>query len=248
MAALNKIIIDGSIEYECRDYNLFNETFEVILNTNDCAQVIADFETIESIDIYTADGILQKRVTGYDTYANVGIIRDAYFEDGNSIDVIKVLLRKASIEKKVAELDEKVNGVVDETTMGLDEYKEHKIAQTKTLLNEYLEANPITSTAHGGTEGTYSITKEKQDLMTSNYITYTIKKTVAPDSAVLTWNETGKECEEWEEAEFIQLVMEIEGRVKPLVSYQQTIEAQIREASDKSAIAAIVCDFDSVKA
>lgn len=246
MTTFNKFVINGTIEYECRDYTLNGNTFEAILNTNNSMQVAQDTETVESIDIYNPDGLLLKRLTDYDTSCNITLMRGAFVENSNAIDTIRVAFKKASLDKKVAELDKKVNGVVDEEKMSLDEYKEYKIAKTKTQLNEFLEANPITSTAHGGVEGVYSITKEKQDLMTSNYLTYTIKKKVTPESAVLTWNETGKECEIWEEAEFIQLVMEIESRVKPLVSYQQSIESKINESCNKSDIAAIVCDYATV--
>lgn len=50
--------------------------------------------------------------------------------------------------------------------------KVNKIALSKTLLAEYLENNPLHSTAHGGVEGIYSVTGEKQNLMMTNYATY----------------------------------------------------------------------------
>lgn len=108
--------------------------------------------------------------------------------------------------------------------------KKKKIELSKSKLAEFLELNPIVSTAHGGVEGTYSVTEEKQQLMALNYTTYQIKKVSGMD-AVLTWNETGKECEVWEEAEYVQLVIEIEAYVKPMVSAQQSFEKHIQEAT-----------------
>lgn len=107
--------------------------------------------------------------------------------------------------------------------------KKKKIELSKTMLAEYLEQHPITSTAHGGVEGTYAVTEEKQQLMALNYNTYQIKKAAGLE-AVLTWNETGEECEVWTEAEFVQLVIEIEAYVKPLVSLQQAFEKAIQTA------------------
>ena len=101
--------------------------------------------------------------------------------------------------------------------------KKKKIELSKLMLAEFLENNPIHSTAHGGVEGIYSVSSNKQSLMTSQYITYQIEKTINPN-ARLTWNETGKSCEEWTEEEFLQLVLEIKSYVSPLVSYQQHIE------------------------
>lgn len=120
--------------------------------------------------------------------------------------------------------------------------KENKINESKTLLAEYLEANPISSTAHGGIEGLYSVTTEKQTLMMSQYMTYQIEKQVNPD-AQLTWNETGKSCEVWTEEEFLRLILEIKAYVYPKVSYQQTIEEQINACTTEEELAAIVINY-----
>lgn len=122
--------------------------------------------------------------------------------------------------------------------------KKDKVLQTKSLLATYLEEHPITSTAHGGVEGVYSVTSEKQSLMTRQYMTYQIKKAVNPN-AKLRWNEAGKSCEDWTEEEFLQLVLEIEAYVYPLVSYQQTLEEQINVCSTQEELDAIIIDFTS---
>lgn len=111
----------------------------------------------------------------------------------------------------------------------LEFLKKQKIALSKSELAKYLESNPIRSMAYGNKEGVYAVTEEKQQLMALNYTTYQIKKAAGID-AVLTWNETGKECEVWTEAEFVQLIIEIEQYVKPLVAAQQSMEYQIKSA------------------
>lgn len=116
--------------------------------------------------------------------------------------------------------------------------KKKKIELSKSKLAEFLEQNPIVSTAHGGVEGTYSVTEEKQQLMALNYNTYQIKK-AAGIEAVLTWNESGEECEVWTEAEYVQLIIEIEAYVKPLVSTQQTYEKQIQASSTLKEVDAV---------
>lgn len=104
--------------------------------------------------------------------------------------------------------------------------KNDKITLSKSMLAEYLENNPIHSSVHNDVEGVYSVTNEKQTLMMSQYMTYQIEKTVNP-YAKLTWNETGKSCEEWTEEEFLQFILEIKAYVYPIVSYQQHIEEDI---------------------
>lgn len=123
--------------------------------------------------------------------------------------------------------------------------KQTKIELSKMLLEEYLKGNPLISTAHGGKEGTYTVTQEKQNLLMSNYLTYQIEKEVNPE-AVLTWNETGEECEIWTEEEFLQLILEIKYHVYPLVSYQQAKEKKIRLCTTEEELAAIIIDYSEV--
>lgn len=123
--------------------------------------------------------------------------------------------------------------------------KVNKIALSKTLLAEYLENNPLHSIAHGGVEGIYSVTGEKQNLMMTNYATYQIEKTVDPNTK-LKWNETGKSCIEWTEQEFLQLVLEIKAYVSPLVSYQQQLEEQIMNCTNQEELDGIIINYNPV--
>ena len=123
--------------------------------------------------------------------------------------------------------------------------KRYKIELSKSMLAEYLENNPIHSTAHNNTEGVYSVTSEKQNLMTSQYVTWKIAKSINPDEK-LTWNETGKSCEDWTEEEFLQLVLEIKAYVYPLVSYQQHIEEDIYACTNQEELDQINIDYSSI--
>lgn len=123
--------------------------------------------------------------------------------------------------------------------------KKNKIYLSKAMLSEYLENNPLHSSAHCGVEGIYSVTLEKQSLMTSNYITHQIKKSINP-ATKLTWNETGKSCTEWTEEEFLQLILEIEVYVSPLISYQQALEERINECTTQEELDAIAIDYESM--
>lgn len=128
----------------------------------------------------------------------------------------------------------------DEETLTWAQKK--KIELSKTMLAEFLQQHPIVSASHNGEEGTYSVTEDKQQLMALNYTTYQIKKNAGLE-AVLTWNETGKECEVWTEEEFIQLILEIEAYVKPLVSAQQSMEMKIQEAKTIQEVDAVEISF-----
>lgn len=120
----------------------------------------------------------------------------------------------------------------------LEKNKTEKINESKELLAAYLEFHPLISTCHGGTEAEYNVTSEKQSLMTSNYLTYTIKKGLGLNP-VLKWNSTGSECEVWSEDEFVQLILETKEYVEPFVSKQQSYEVQIRECTSQTELDSI---------
>ena len=133
----------------------------------------------------------------------------------------------------------------EELAVMLEQAKIDKIHLSKNLLDSYLEQHPLTSATHKGTEGIYSVTSEKQTLLMGQYLTYQIEKSVNPN-ARLTWNETGKPCEEWTEQELMRLLLEVKEYVYPLVSYQQTIEERITACTSQEELDAIRIDYGSV--
>lgn len=246
MGELQKIKVGNKV-YECFSATYFDGDFDAILKTSDIETVKTDFSNFEEIVIMSAIGLVVDKLTSYKEIKSITEITDYYADDnGNLKSAVQIILKSVDIVEKVKELEGKVNPTINETLMSLDEYKEYKISESKARLKDYLETHPITSTAHKGIEGVYSITEEKQNLMMQSYITYQIEKAINPETAILRWNQTGEECTEFTEEEFLSLVMEIKAKVYPLVSYQQYLEKQIREAPDKETIAAISYSYDDV--
>lgn len=122
--------------------------------------------------------------------------------------------------------------------------KSVKISESKTMLTKYLAAHPLKSTCHNGVVGYYNITSEKQTLMNNNYFSYSIAKQAGIE-AELTWNETGKESEVWTEEEFLQLIMEVQAFVKPMVALQQKYEVMINACKTQEELDAIVIAYCS---
>lgn len=121
-----------------------------------------------------------------------------------------------------------------------------KVLESKAALASYLEGNPLKSSCHGGKEAYYNVTSDKQTLMTSNYLTYTIEKSAGIGSPVLTWNASGEPCEEWTEQEYLRLILETSAYVKPLVTKQQYYEVEINSCSTQEDLDKIVIDYSSV--
>lgn len=158
-----------------------------------------------------------------------------------------------SLSTSVDEMDETLTTVtsdvkelkgksVDEMT--LDEVKEYKINESKSLLADYLASHPITSTAHAGTAAKYSVTSEKQQ-----YIMSMIAIADAAEAAGVpyqpSWNAAGEACTyDWTVDELKQLALEIANYVRPLVSKQQTMESKINDLTDIASVIAYAISFE----
>lgn len=122
-------------------------------------------------------------------------------------------------------------------------YKETKIKESKIYLSEYLASHPIQWTD----EKYYSVTSEKQALLTSNLALYQIS-TAAGQPFKLTWNSTGDECVEWTYDDLAALALAIGVYVKPFVSHQQELEIGIKACTTSAEVDAIEISYDAVLA
>ena len=135
------------------------------------------------------------------------------------------------------------SGTVPTEEKTLGPRKEDKISKSKTALSAYLAAHPIQ-----WSDGKYySVTTEKQALLTSNLALYQISAT-AGQPFKLTWNSTGDECVEWTYEELAALALAIGTYVKPFVSRQQELELSIKECTTQAELDAIEITYDPVLA
>ena len=134
--------------------------------------------------------------------------------------------------------DDKINSIVDTiNTMNynanvnnfedLESLKTYLIGKNKKNLENYLLAHPLVIN-----DKTYTVTSDKQNQLTGLLQAYTFGKSIGTEIP-LTWNETGKECESYTFEQLVQLYLSILDYVKPIVTYQQHIEIEIREATTK---------------
>lgn len=124
-----------------------------------------------------------------------------------------------------------------------EESKSQRIAQSKSDLAAYLESHPLL-----WTDGEYyAITAEKQAQLTSKIMAATMARTLSTDYH-LTWNSTGEVCKEWTLQDLSTLAFAIDARVTALVTYQQTQEVKMRNATTQEELDAIVVDYDTVGA
>lgn len=120
--------------------------------------------------------------------------------------------------------------------------KKNKIKQSKNMLEDFLIQNPLQ-----WIDGKYySVTQEKQSLLTSNIATYQIEVQANPE-AIITWNATGEECVQWDIQQLCALAVAIKDYVKPMVTYQQRLEIQINNCQNLEESNSIEINYDQFK-
>lgn len=173
---------------------------------------------------------------------------------GQTIPVLDQAIKNATTNSKNAldqadALDKRVSvlePVTDYTTLSLEDAIAFRVKESAAALSEYLAANPITSTCHKGIAAKYSITKDKQEYLQSMISVCTLAKQSGRPYQP-SWNATGEVCSyDWTIEELVQLAMEIEATVRPLVSYQQTIENQIKNCTTMDELKAVVINYNNV--
>lgn len=135
--------------------------------------------------------------------------------------------------------DEIVDIIPKEKLIDLDEYKQNKTNQSKQQLAEFLQTHPLLYNGEF-----YSVTQEKQALLTSVISAYQLK-IQAGIPATLKWNVTGDICREFTVEEITGLVVAIAGYVQPLVEKQQTLEVQIKNAETLEELEGIEINYET---
>jgi hypothetical protein len=153
--------------------------------------------------------------------------------------IIRVTLKPKSVEiltKKIKDLSDLINPTIDLNTCSLDEIKEWQINLSKKNLENYFNTHTITSTCNDPNGKQYSISREKQSLLSQMIIVTQMAKQSGIEYHP-SWNATGEPCTyDWTLEQLQQLAFEIEGVVRPMVSHQQTIEAEIRACESKEEV------------
>lgn len=169
----------------------------------------------------------------------------AVYDNGGK-DVKKVIDREAVNPKDAWDEEIAIKRYTlytpEELNALLEQAKQGKIEESKTALATYLKDHPIL-----WSDGKYySVTSEKQSLLTSNLALYQISA-AAGMSFKLTWNSTGDECVEWAYEDLAALALAIGTYVKPFVSHQQELELDIKDCKTRDELSAIDIDYDVVK-
>ena len=178
---------------------------------------------------------------------NINVVTKA--EDGatvvQNVDkmVFTVTLGKPFIDKKVDSIADYVGYIENPDSLSLKDYKKYAVKASKDELELYLLTHPLESEIHGSEKKNYSISENKQILllMEINMATAAKEQSISYQPS---WNASGEVCEPWTLEELVSLSFEMVKVVKPLVSYQQSLEEQILSKGSIEEIKSIKFDFE----
>lgn len=142
-----------------------------------------------------------------------------------------------TINKLVNEVNE-ITYNVDTSSLTLDELKDYLIRKNKNNLEKYLDSHPMLDEAGR----VYTVTSDKQNQLTGVLNAYTLARAVGME-VPLTWNERGQECTPYAFEELVSLYLQMLAYVKPIVTYQQHAEIEIKAAETIEAALAVDIDF-----
>lgn len=165
--------------------------------------------------------------------------------DYEDVDVIIVTLNTPTSDLQIQNVANYVGYVMNPDSLSLEEYKNYTINNSKNELANYLLAHPLQSDVHKSILKNYAITENKQILLLMELMcAQQAQEASIPYQP--SWNASGEACTyDWTIDELKTLAFQINQVVKPLISYQQSIEEQIISKETITEIKSIVVDFAS---
>jgi hypothetical protein len=143
-----------------------------------------------------------------------------------------------TINKLVNEVNE-ITYNVDTSSLTLEELKDYLIRKNKYNLEKYLDNHPMLDESGR----VYTVTSDKQNQLTGVLNAYTLARAAGME-VPLTWNERGQECTPYAFEELVSLYLQMLAYVKPIVTYQQHAEIEIKAAETIEAALAVDIDFE----
>lgn len=176
-----------------------------------------------------------------ETFDNVDIYRYDYSYENESLSVVeKTILQEPTTEDRVTALEAEIFPVPNKHNVV--EYQEYLVTQSKVMLAKYLENHPLNYT-----DGkVYTVTLEKQQLLTSNLMAYQLDLQQGTPSPELEWNDDDNICTIWTYESLSSLALAIRNYVKPFVSYQRAKELEIRACTTIEQLDAMVIDYAEI--
>lgn len=222
---MEKIKINDTYSYDLRNISVEDASCTVELVTNDCVKVMDEFKQVDKIDVYNEEGLLRQSMVDYSTYTVV-----SYFPESGTV---RVTLKKTSLTDKIAELEKKINGTVNETGMTLEQFREYKIQQLGNVCRDTIYNGLDVETSKGTEHFTFN-DEDQKDIKTLF------------DAALMTkmdvpYHQTKGACRIYSWQDAVKIYITLQGMLLYNTTYCNALNMIIREdLSTKEEISKVV--------
>lgn len=148
------------------------------------------------------------------------------------VEFIVAILERPSMEEQMNEVKQQI-GVVDEASLDLDGWKDHKQELNKAALKEFLSTATV---SFNGKE--YGVTEDDQNEMSLNYMQYQISKQAGIEEK-LEWHAKKEKCVTFTEEDFLKLTLLVKSFVYPYMNQMQEYKETIYACESIEAVKAI---------
>lgn len=240
-----KLVINGSQEFSVnKSPNLSGDPISFSLDVDDPSTIPTEITgdiILKDIIVWPKTGIVEEGEDTTDGVEEEFVLYQTtaeswlrHYTSGNTLFFTNIPEPEPPVPPTEEELEEI-------RKQKLQAAKTEKIKLSNDLLEEFLATHPITWV--DGQQ--YSVTEEKQGLLTSNIALYQLS-VQAGKPRELKWNTTGDVCTVWTIENLSALALAIGDYVQPYVTYQQTVEVQIKNCATMEELEAIVIDYSTV--
>jgi hypothetical protein len=130
----------------------------------------------------------------------------------------------------------------EELALQLENAKKIKIQESNKLLEQYLETHPLLYN-----DGLYySVTRDKQNLLAGQLLTYQLELQSGVVNPELTWNSTGEICVPWNYTNLVGLALAIKEYVKLFVAKQQEYDKYIQQLNNINEVYGLVITYENI--
>lgn len=233
MEIYKKLRVNNDTEFGCFFIDNFNmNSFSAVIKTDNYSSIENIFCNIEKLEIIDTNGLIEDMTTKFTSLESIKSILKTYTnEDGLFIPAYEIRLIPTNLEEQVKKLEEKVNPVINESSMTLDEFKAYKIKQLGESCTKAIYTGTEVGTSKGKEMFSYSL--EDQSNLKDIFATATATNLSCP------YHSNSSICTLYSPEDIVKIYLTLSGYKLYHTTYVNVLNTYIRSLFDKSDISKI---------
>lgn len=238
MEIYKKLRVNNDTEFGCFFIDNFNmNSFSAVIKTDNYSSIENIFCNIEKLEIIDTNGLIEDMTTKFTSLESIKSILKTYTnEDGLFIPAYEIRLIPTNLEEQVKKLEEKVNPVINESSMTLDEFKAYKIKQLGESCTKAIYTGTEVGTSKGKEMFSYSL--EDQSNLKDIFATATTTNLPCP------YHSNSSICSIYPPEDIINIYLTLSGYKLYHTTYVNALNTYIRSLFDKTEISKVTYGQD----